>query len=176
MPSGLSSAVEGADRHPARFIFAGWALTLGALGLWASLSNPLVLLAKLDPPQRDQVYGQLAQSAVAMLAVALTVLAILVALPDRPVVKDLRSSPTWRHLQATLLAAAALCLLTLVAAHLGTAIDTHARGKEWLALLAICSGAWSAIAILVSGIAFALFLKAADQPDDPSRGRGIAGK
>ncbi len=175
MSGGLISAAEGADRHPARIIFAGWALTLGGLSLWASLSGPLILLAKLAPAQRDEVYGQLAQSAVAMLAVALTVLAILVALPDRPVVKDLRSSPTWRHLQSTLLSAAALCLLTLVSAHLGTAIDTHARGKEWLALTAICSGVWAAIAILLSGIAFALFLKAADQPDDPSRGRGVPG-
>jgi len=107
-----------------------------------------------------------------MLAVSLTVLAILLALPDRPALEDLRSSDAWSRLQATLLAAALLCLITLVSAHLGAAIDDHVKSKQWLDLLMITAATMAVIAVLLGGTVFALFLRVSQEPLDPSRGRG----
>jgi putative exporter of polyketide antibiotics len=107
-----------------------------------------------------------------MLAVTLTVLAILLALPDRPALEDLRASDAWTRLQATLLATALLCLITLVSALLGAAIDDQATGKQWLDLLTITAGAMAVTAVLLSGVVFALFLRISQQPADPSTGRG----
>jgi hypothetical protein len=108
-----------------------------------------------------------------LLAVTLTVLAILLALPDRVTLEELRASPAWPRLQGTLLATASLCLVTLVSAQLGAAIDDEPKGKQWLDLLTITSGCMAIIAVLLGGVVFGLFLRAFQQPVDPSKGRGL---
>jgi hypothetical protein len=119
------------------------------------------------------LYGQFSASAVALLAVSLTVLAILVALPDREAVAELRAGPAWPLIQAFLLCTAFLCLITLVCAHVGAAVDIHRRGREWLELLLIAAGAMSVVSVFASGVAFGLFLRRASDPPDPSKGRGM---
>lgn len=160
------------DKHPVGALLGLTAAIYGGLLLWATIHAEPLLLARSQPAHRLDIYDQFASSAVAMLAVTLTVLAILLALPDRPALEDLRASDAWSRLQAMLLAAALLCLITLVSAHLGSAIDDHAKGKQWLDLLMITTGAMAVIAVLLGGVVFALFLRVSQQPLDPSQGRG----
>ena len=164
--------LEWADEHPvfATCVVAGL-LFLG-LRVWSLLDDAPVLLARADPAQRVTIYGQIAGSAVATLGIALTVLAILLALPDRPAINDIRESDTWPRLRGLLLTIALLALITLVAAHLGAAIDNAADGREWLEQVMLASAVPAALAFLVAGLTFWLVLRRADEPDDPSRGRG----
>lgn len=165
-------ALQFADRHPvATLAGIATAIYVGLLVWSAQRSSPL-LLARACPTDRTTIYGQFASSAVALLAVSLTVLAILLALPDRPTLKELRASATWPRLQGTLLTAALFCLVTLVSAHIGAAIDDQPEGKQWLDLLTITFGAMAIVAVSIGGIVFALFLRASQQPSDPSAGRG----
>lgn len=165
-------AARFADRHPVAVLLTVTAGIYVALLVWSAISSTPLLLARAEPAHRVDVYGQFAATAVALLAVALTVLAILIALPDRPALEDLRSSDAWSRLQATLLAAALLCLITLVAAHLGAAIDDGPKGKQWLDLLMITTAAMAVLAVLLGGVVFAMFLQVSEEPADPSRGRG----
>jgi hypothetical protein len=166
------TVLKAADRHPVATLLALGFATYVALLAWSAVGSGSLLLARAGGAERQAIYGQFAASAVAMLAVTLTVLAILLALPDRPGVQELRESSTWPLLQGTLLATATLCLITLVSSHLGAALDIAAKGKAWLGLLAFTAAAMSVIAVVLCGIAFALFLHASQQPIDPSRGRG----
>lgn len=152
--------------------------TAAYIGLlvWASSSSAPVLLARADGKDRVTLYGQFASSAVALLAVSLTVLAILVALPDRESVKELREGPAWPRIQAFLLCAALLCLITLVASHLGAALDARDAGRVWLELLVVAGATASVVSVLAGGIAFGLFLRRANEPPDPSAGRGTQGR
>jgi cytosine/uracil/thiamine/allantoin permease len=149
------------------------AVTYAALLIWSVERSKPLLLAQASPADRTATYSQFASSAVALLAVTLTVLAILLALPDRVTLEELRASPTWPRLQGTLLATALLCLIALVSAQLGAAIDDEQKGKQWLDLLTITSASMAIIAVLLGGIVFALFLRAVQQPVDPSKGRGL---
>jgi hypothetical protein len=167
------SALRFTDRHPVGSLLTLAALAYGGLLVWSIERTSPLLLARAQPSDRTIIYGQFASSAVALLAVALTVLAILLALPDRVTLEELRASPTWPRLQGTLLAAALLCLVTLVAAHLGAGIDDEPTGKQWLDLLTITAGCMAIVAVLAGGVVFALFLRAAQQPADPSRRRGL---
>jgi hypothetical protein len=132
-------------------------------------------MANLSDDERLSLYGQFSSSAVALLAVALTVLAVLVALPDRPAVEELREGATWSRLQGLLMAVALLCLIALVTAHLGSGIDNGKTGKEWLELIVIATSLTAVLALVVAGAVFALFLQVADEDaPNPSGGRGTA--
>jgi hypothetical protein len=161
-----------ADRHPVAVLLIMAVVSYGGLIIWSVERSSPLLLARAVPSDRIVIYGQFASSAVALLAVSLTVLAILLALPDRGTLEELRASSAWPRLQATLLSAALLCVIALVAAHLGAAIDDQPKGKQWLDLLAISSGCMAVIAVVLGGVVFALFLRASQQPPDPSEGRG----
>lgn len=160
------------DRHPVVGLLSVAVTVYGGLLISSAAARRPLLLARAEPAHRLDMYGQFASCAVAMLAVTLTVLAILLALPDRPALEDLRASDAWTRLQATLLATALLCLITLVSALLGAAIDDQATGKQWLDLLTITAGAMAVTAVLLSGVVFAMFLRISQQPPDPSTGRG----
>jgi hypothetical protein len=166
-------ATRFADRHPVGVLLTTSAAVYIGLLIWSAERSRPLLLARAQPESRMTIYGQFASSAVALLAVTLTVLAILLALPDRETLADLRGSATWPRLQGTLLAAALLCLVTLVSAHVGAAVDNLPKGKQWLDLLTITAASMAIAAVLLGGAVFALFLHAAQQPVDPSRGRGL---
>lgn len=161
-----------ADAHPVHALACVAALAYIGLLFWAHERSAPLLLAAAGPAHRMDIYSEFASTAVALLAVALTVLAILLALPDRPAVAELRKGESWARLQGTLLAAALFCLITLVASHLGAAIDDRKVGKAWLGLLAFAGGAMSIISVLLGGVVFALFLDVSQKPADPSSGRG----
>ncbi len=165
--------VRFADRHPVGVLLTTSVAIYAGLLIWSEERSHPLLLARAQAHDRTTIYGQFASSAVALLAVTLTVLAILLALPDRETLVELRASATWPRLQGTLLAAALLCVVTLVSAHLGAAIDDLPKGKQWLDLLTITAGGMAIVAVLLGGAVFALFLRAAQQPVDPSRGRGL---
>lgn len=160
--------LRAADQRPAAYICGALALCYVGLEVWACLASRPVLLARASPDHRAAIYGQLASSAVAMLGISLTVLAILVALPDRPGVTDLRSRRTWRLLQGGLLATAAFCLACVLGAQLGTAVDTDPLGMEWLGNLVLASAFAVIISVLTFGSAFWLALRRADDPVDPA--------
>jgi hypothetical protein len=109
---------------------------------------------------------------VGVLGISLTVLAILIALPDRPVINDIRKSDTWPRLRGLLLTIALLALVAVITAHVGAGVDNATDGREWLEQLMLASVAAAVLALLVAGLTFWLVLTKADQPDDPSRGRG----
>jgi hypothetical protein len=161
-----------ADRYPATFLLGSTVSLYFGLLAWSHFDHEQILLSRAKPDHRVEIYGQFATSAVALLGVVLTVLAILLALPDRPILQDLRNGGAWPRIQSTLLAAALLCLVTLVTAHLGDAIDNATRGRTWLSMLMLATATTSVIAILTGGGVFALFLRIAQQPRDPSDGRG----
>lgn len=131
-----------------------------------------ILLARADPEQRLAIYGDLANTAVAVLGIALTVLTILLALPDRPVVKSIQRSDTWPRLKGLLMVTALLALVALVSSHLATAIDTASEGREWLVQLILASSLATLLAMVVAGLTFWLVLVKIDEPEDPSWGRG----
>jgi heme A synthase len=166
------SLVRWADEHPVRTLACIAGLVYIGLLIWAQSRSAPLLLADASPDHRMDIYSEFASTAVALLAVALTVLAILLALPDRPAVSELREGESWARLQGTLLAAALFCLITLVASHLGAAIDDKNVGKDWLGLLAFVGGAMSIVSVLLGGVVFALFLHVSQAPADPSVGRG----
>jgi hypothetical protein len=161
-----------ADDHP---ILATSALAVAifiGLRAWSCLSDAPVLLAGADPDQRVTIYGQIANSAVGILGISLTVLAILIALPDRPTISDVRSSDTWPRLQGLLLTIALLALIALVTAQVGAATDNGKDGLEWLEQVMLSAVSAATVALIVAGLTFWLVLREANSPDDPSRGRG----
>ncbi len=160
------------DEHPVGATCIVAVVIFVALRVWSLLDNDPVLLARADPDQRVTIYGQVAGSAVATLGIALTVLAILIALPDRPVINDIRKSDTWPRLRGLLLTIALLALIALVTGHVGAGIDNANDGRESLEQVMLASVASAVLALLVAGLTFWLVLREADHPDDPSRGRG----
>jgi hypothetical protein len=159
------------DNHPVFTTFVVWVLLSVGLVLWAAADPHPVLLGRAGVDHRTDLYGQLASTSVGLLAAALTVLSILIALPDRPRVEQLRDQTGWRLLQAMLLAAALLCLIDLVAAHIGGAIDRK-HPIEWLEQLTLATSIVAVLTVAIAGGAFALVLRAIPQPPDPSLGRG----
>jgi hypothetical protein len=143
-----------------------------ALHVWGVLHDGPLLLSGADPKKRIELYGQIAATAVALLGISLTVLAILVALPERPAVAEIRNSDTWPLLQGLLLTIALLALICLLSAHLGSAIDDAPVGREWIEQILFASAVVGILALLVAGLTFWLVLGQADDPPDPSKGRG----
>lgn len=160
-----------ADKHPVPVVAGFVTATYGGLLVWGHFDDNAILLARADADHRTVVYGQLSQSAVGMLAVSLTVLAILTALPDRPGVHDLRSRDAWTLLLTGLVATAALCLACLIAAHLGGALDNAKDGKEWLSSFVIATAASAVIGVVFFGAAFTLALRRSQDPQDPMDAR-----
>lgn len=161
-------ALRAADERPVVVVGALLVVLYAGLEIWALLDDQPVLLAAARPDDREELYGQLAASAVTLLGIALTVLAILVALPDRPGVEDLRGRTAWPLLRTGLLATGALCLLCMATAHLATALDNAPHGKEWLSNLVIAAATAALIAVSVFGGAFWLALRRSRDPADPA--------
>ncbi|MCW3064746.1 MAG: hypothetical protein JWN32_1918 [Solirubrobacterales bacterium] len=162
------------DRHAVAVLAVEWLLLFVALVVWGQLRKGPVLIAGATATQRVAIFGQLVSSGVAVTAVALTVLAILTALPNAGRAEQLRQGRAWGLLERNVLLAALLAFLTTVLALLCTGIDNVKHGKETLeALLLACAvaGAW---ALLLGGSAFSLLL--ADlrrpRPAQPPAGRG----
>jgi hypothetical protein len=165
--------VSWADEHPTLVTGIVAVSLFVALRAWSIADDDPVLLARTDPGLRASIYSQFAGSAAALVGISLTVLAILLALPDRPSVADIRESDTWPRLRSLLLAVALLALVTMVTAHVATGVDTGKPGLEWLEQVIMAASITCALAMLAAGITFALLLYAADQPADPSEGRGL---
>lgn len=161
-----------ADKYPSWAVAVFFSVLFVALLIWAHMSAGPILLARAASTKRTIVYGEFAQSSVAIIAVSLTVLAILYALPDRPAISDLRVGGAWPRLQRLLLSISALALITLVTAHIGTAVDDSAVGIEWLELLMLSASISAIVAALAAGVTFALTLHVSGLPPDPSAGRG----
>jgi hypothetical protein len=70
-----------ADEHPVATTSIVAALMFLGLRAWSLAEDDPVLLADADADQRVTIYGQVAGSAVAVLGISLTVLAILIAPP-----------------------------------------------------------------------------------------------
>lgn len=173
--SRAGNVLRAADDRPVVTVLVFAAFLYVALSVWAWRSPAPILLARADGEDRVTLYGQFASTSVALLAVSLTVLAILVALPDREAVREMREGPAWPRIQAFLLSAALLCLVTLISSHLGAALDADDDGREWLELLVVAGAVASVLSVLAGGIAFGLFLRRANEPPDPSAGRGMGG-
>ena len=69
------------DRHPALSISFAAVLIYVGLRIYSRLHEGPVLIASADPEQRLAIYGQIANSPEAILGIAFTVHAILMALP-----------------------------------------------------------------------------------------------
>jgi hypothetical protein len=169
----LKVLARAVDTHPVIALFTFWTLAGSTLTILSYGFSTDLLLANAGGTRRSSLYGQIASTTVAVLAATLTVLSILLALPDRPRVAELRKSDAWRLLQGMLLATAAACLAALILAELGIALDTaskpHQRWIEHWCMASVISGL---LGILVSGAFFGLLLKAVSRPSDPSTGRG----
>jgi cytochrome bd-type quinol oxidase subunit 2 len=165
-------AVDWADDHPGLAAVSFAIAVFVVLHIWSALHDGSLLLARADPDSRLQIYGQIGASAVAILGVSLTVLAILLALPDRPAIADIRDSDTWPRLRGLLLVIALLAFIGLVSAQIGAAVDNQLAGCEFVEQIVIASAVATVTAMGVAGVTFWLVLQATDEPSDPSRGRG----
>jgi hypothetical protein len=170
--AGIQKALRAADRSPATATFLLALVMFAALRTWSWRSEEPVLLARADPSRRIEIFGQFASTSVAVMAIALTVLAILYALPDRATFQDIRNSDTWPGLQSMLLMISLLSLVTLVCAHIGSAIDHHKPGIEWLEQIMLASAVTGLLAMVIAGLIFAAVLYVGGGPSDPSDGRG----
>lgn len=168
----VTRPLQWADCHPATTVILLAAAAFVGLRVWSALASEPVLLARVDPQIRGDLYAQFAATGVAVLGIALTVLAILMALPDRPQVEDIRRSDAWPNLRDLLLMVAAFALIALVGSHLGSAVDTSQKGIEWIEQVVLAAGVVCFVAMAVAGGTFALLLRRANEPVDPSRGRG----
>jgi hypothetical protein len=173
--AGLRRFAGLADRQPAGAAFVVWVVIYVSLRIWAHFDTQPVLLARAEPARRGDIYTMFSSSTASMLAVTLTVLAILYALPDRPAIREARESSSWPALQGLILSVALLCLVALVTAHIGLAIDHGKPGREWLEFILVSSVTVATLALLTAGLVFAAVLYLASQPRDPSAGRGDLG-
>jgi cytosine/uracil/thiamine/allantoin permease len=161
-----------ADDHPVAATLIVAVVVFVGLHIWSTAHDGPLLLARAEPDARLTLYGQVTATAVALLGISLTVLAILLALPDRPAIADIRESDTWPRLQGLLLMVGLLALAALISAHVAAAVDDRQGGIEWLEQIVLACSATTALALLIAGVTFWLVLREADGPEDPSRGRG----
>jgi hypothetical protein len=171
-PGGAKRALDWADDHPSLATYSTALIVFVALRVVSLVHDGPLLLAGADPDHRVALYSQFSGSAAALLGIALTILAILLALPERPSVNLIRASDTWPRLSALLLSVGLLALIALVASHVGAAVDNRSSGKEWLEQVLLASAAIAVVALLVAGLTFWLVLTEANKPVDPSVGRG----
>ncbi len=164
------------DRHPslvailiAIFIFAG-------LRIYSAIHDGPILLAGADPEQRLSIYSEIVSTAVALLGISLTILTILLALPDRPVIREIREGKyTWHLLRGLLMVTALLALVTMIAAQVATGIDNATTGREWIEHLVVAGSTATVVALVAGGFTFWLILVRLDDPPNPARGRGEGG-
>lgn len=148
--------------------------TSAALACSAAADKPL-LLDRAGVDHRTTIYGMLANTAVVGLGIAITALAILVALPDRPGAEKLRENGVLPGIQRDLLATAVLCLALLVSSSIAAAMDRSVEGSAWLSAVLIGLAVATVFSVCIVGVAFGLALQRADEPEDPSR-RRVGGK
>lgn len=164
------------DRHPVLAVGVFALCVFVGLRVYSHFHVGPVLIAGADPEQRLSIYGEIVSTAVALLGISLTILTILLALPDRPVIREIREGKyTWRLLRSLLMSTALLALVTMVAAQIGTGVDNAADGQEWIEQLVVAAAAATILALLVSGFTFWVILVRMDDPPDPARGRGEGG-
>ncbi|HKU58180.1 MAG TPA: hypothetical protein VJP39_01135 [Gaiellaceae bacterium] len=164
--------MKAVDEQPVLFLALVWLLVAVGLILGTYLAGP-ILLGAAGATKRTAMYSQIATMAIAVMAATLTVLSILVAMPDRPRVQALRSLDGWKLLQGMLLATGGVCLAAVVTAELGLAFDaSHKPHQLWLESWCVASVTAAALGTFVSGIAFALVLKAAARDDEALGGSG----
>lgn len=113
-------------------------LTVGGV-VWASVSEDVVLLARLDEGERQTVYSALASTAGALLGFTITALAILIALPSSETVQALRRYAGWRTLFELLIAAIVLLGVMLVLSLVALVADVGAQAREELAVVVLAS-------------------------------------
>lgn len=135
--------------NPAGAAFAAWILMYSGLRVWSQLDDGPILLARAEPSRRDDRYTMFNSSSASMLAVTLTVLALLYALPERPAIREARDSHTWPAIQGLLLSIDFFCLIALVTAHIGLAVDHGERGVEWLEQIMLISALVATLALLL---------------------------
>jgi hypothetical protein len=165
--------VQTLDDHPVLAALIAWGILTAGLVTWAEVADGPQLLGRAGVEHRTAIYGQVTSTSVALLAVSLTVLSILVALPDNPRVAELRALTGWRILQTMLLVAALIWLVALGASLLGGSIDRDMKNPmEWLEQLMLAACIAGVLTVLFAGIAFSLLLHAIANPPDPSVGRG----
>lgn len=157
------------DRHPTPFvtgIFGGGALL--AYLVLDYFSDGAVLIGRIEPGARRDLYISLAGTSGALLGFVITSLSILLALPSGKAVDRLRTFGAWRLLTQTLLVAAGLLAGVLVFSTLGIPLDGDTSGCLWLEIptfaLVLAAGA----ELLVGGIAFAMVIHEAAVSDKGS--------
>lgn len=161
------------DRHPSLAVILFAVFVFVGLRVYSTFHDGPVLLAGAEPEQRLSIYSEIVSTAVALLGISLTVLTILLALPDRPVIREIREGKyTWRLLRGLLMVTAFLALLTMVVSQLATGVDNAPAGHEWLEQVVIAGAVSTVVALLFGGLTFWLILVRMDDPPDPSRGRG----
>lgn len=164
------------DRHPTPFVIAvfGGGMLVGYLAAAQFAESP-VLLERMAPDLRRDLYGSLAATSGALLGFAITSLAVLFALPRSDVVERLRKFRAWTLLNQSLLVAAALLAFALIFSTLALAIDTGSPGCLWLQI-PVASFSIAAIAeLLVAGAGFAMVIWEIAQRGEgekPARGPG----
>lgn len=147
------------DQHPTLFVigvFGGGMLVSYIIA--ALTADQPVLLERMEPDLRRDLYGSLAATSGALLGFAITSLAVLLALPRSDVVERLRRFRAWTLLNHALLVAGALLASTLIFSTLALAIDSGRPGCLWLQI-PVASFAVAAIAeLLIAGAAFAMVI------------------
>jgi hypothetical protein len=153
----VKRALRFLDRHSPLFVILifGGGLLVGYSAAAIFADNP-VLLERMEPALRRDLYGSLAATSGALLGFAITSLAVLLALPQSDAVRRLRKFGAWKLLHQALLVSGALLALTLIFSTLALAIDNTAPGRPWLQI-PVASFAVAAIAeLLLAGVAFAM--------------------
>jgi len=143
---------------PAAFAVLEWSLR------W--LGHPIDL-STVNYSHRGLIYSALAGTAGGLLGLVLATLAILLALPDRPIIKKLRGFSGWRSLEYTLLASALDLFLTLVLSLVALGWDSGALG-----LLAPAEAVGAGLGILLSGCMFALIVAIFERDAHQASGAG----
>lgn len=128
--------------------------------LLVQFTDEAVLIGRVEPGTRRDLYMSLAGTSGALLGFVITSLAILLALPNATAIDRLRTFRAWPLLTQTLLVAAAFFAAALVFSTLGIALDTGVVGCLWLEIpvftLVVIAGA----ELLVGGVAFAMVIHA----------------
>jgi hypothetical protein len=147
------------DRHPSPVvigIFGGGMLL--AYVLAATLSDQPVLLERMKPALRGNLYASLSATSGALLGFAITSLAVLLALPRGEAVERLRALRAWRLLTQALLIAAALLACALISSTLALAIDSARPGTLWLQVPVAAFSVAAMALLLLAGIGFAMVI------------------
>jgi hypothetical protein len=117
-----------------------------------------VLLERMEPGLRRDLYGSLAATSGALLGFAITSLAVLFALPRSDAVERLRKFRAWTLLNQSLLVAAALLAGALISSTLALAIDSGSPGCLWLQIPVTAFSVAAIAELVVAGVGFAMVI------------------